>query len=58
MHFHTVAVIACIESPLSALISRDPLMCSFSKKVGKDLEDFALLRILSVTHGRFFSAKR
>jgi len=39
----TTAVIECMESPRSALISRDPLILSFSKKVGRDLADFAPL---------------
>jgi hypothetical protein len=39
----TVAVIAWIESPLSASSSSKPVIFSFSKKVGSDLDDLALL---------------
>lgn len=44
----TVAVIVWIESPLSASISNWPLILSFSKNVGSDLDDLALLKTLSV----------
>jgi hypothetical protein len=48
---HTIAVIAWIESPLSALSSSRPVIFSFSKNVGSDLEDVALLKTLSVIQG-------
>lgn len=48
---HTIAVIAWIESPLSASSSSRPVIFSFSKNVGSDFEDFALLKTLSVIQG-------
>jgi hypothetical protein len=53
----TVAVMACIESPRSASTSSWPLIFSFSKNVGSDLDDLALLLSLSVSQGLFFPSE-
>lgn len=50
----TVALILCIESPFSAKSSSWPVMFSFSKNVGSDLEDLALLWTLRVIQGLLF----